>query len=51
MISTRGGFSYFVTFMDDHNRYDYVFLIRHNMSLFKFKESENVAEVPNRQKY
>ena len=44
MISTRGGFSYFVTFMDDHNRYDYVFLIRHKTCPWLFKESKNVAK-------
>ena len=43
-ISTRGGFRDFVTFMDDHNRYDYVFLIRHKTCPWLFKESKNVAK-------
>jgi hypothetical protein len=27
--SARGGYSYFIIFIDDLSRYDYVFLMRH----------------------
>jgi hypothetical protein len=27
MISVIGGYTYFITFIDDHSRYDYVYLI------------------------
>ncbi len=44
-VSARGGFSYFVTFTDDHSRYGYVFLIKHKSEVFeKFKEFKSVAE-------
>ncbi|KAL0283551.1 UNVERIFIED_CONTAM: Retrovirus-related Pol polyprotein from transposon TNT 1-94 [Sesamum radiatum] len=36
---TRGGFSYFITFTDDHTWYGYVYLIRYNSEIFgRFKE-------------
>ncbi|KAL0448749.1 UNVERIFIED_CONTAM: hypothetical protein Slati_1431300 [Sesamum latifolium] len=38
-IPTRGGFSYFITFTDDHSRYGYVYLIRY--SLRPLKGSKN----------
>ncbi|KAL0427793.1 UNVERIFIED_CONTAM: Retrovirus-related Pol polyprotein from transposon TNT 1-94 [Sesamum latifolium] len=35
----RGGFSYFITFTDDHSRYSYVYLMRYKSEAFeKFKE-------------
>ncbi|KAL0420487.1 UNVERIFIED_CONTAM: hypothetical protein Slati_3071600 [Sesamum latifolium] len=38
-IPTRGGFSYFITFTDDHSRYGYVYLKRHKSEGFgRFKE-------------
>ncbi|KAL0319569.1 UNVERIFIED_CONTAM: Retrovirus-related Pol polyprotein from transposon TNT 1-94 [Sesamum radiatum] len=38
-IPTRGGFSYFITFTDDHSRYGYVQLIRYKSEAFgRFKE-------------
>ena len=44
-VSARGGFSYFVTFTDDHSRYGYVFLIKNKSEVFeKFKEFKSVAE-------
>ncbi|KAL0287492.1 UNVERIFIED_CONTAM: Retrovirus-related Pol polyprotein from transposon TNT 1-94 [Sesamum calycinum] len=36
---TRGGFSYFITFTDDHSRYGYVYLKRYKSEAFvRFKE-------------
>ncbi|KAL0315351.1 UNVERIFIED_CONTAM: Transposon Ty2-B Gag-Pol polyprotein [Sesamum radiatum] len=36
---TRGGFSYFITFTDDHSRYGYVYLMRYKFEAFgRFKE-------------
>ncbi|KAL0430738.1 UNVERIFIED_CONTAM: Transposon Ty2-B Gag-Pol polyprotein [Sesamum radiatum] len=38
-IPARGEFSYFITFTDDHSRYDYVYLIRYKSEAFgRFKE-------------
>ncbi|KAL0395376.1 UNVERIFIED_CONTAM: hypothetical protein Slati_4503800 [Sesamum latifolium] len=38
-IPTRGGFSYFITFTDDHSRYGYVYLMRYKSEVFgRFKE-------------
>ncbi|KAL0378557.1 UNVERIFIED_CONTAM: Retrovirus-related Pol polyprotein from transposon TNT 1-94 [Sesamum radiatum] len=38
-IQSRGGFSYFITFTDDHSRYDYVHLMRYKSEAFgRFKE-------------
>ncbi|KAL0319890.1 UNVERIFIED_CONTAM: hypothetical protein Sradi_5250500 [Sesamum radiatum] len=38
-IPARGGFSYFITFTDDHSQYDYVYLIRYKSEAFeRFKE-------------
>ncbi|KAK4382470.1 Copia protein [Sesamum angolense] len=35
----RGGFSYLITFTDDHSRYDYVYLMRYKFEAFvRFKE-------------
>ncbi|KAL0394503.1 UNVERIFIED_CONTAM: hypothetical protein Slati_4416500 [Sesamum latifolium] len=38
-IPARGGFSYFITFTDDHSRYGYVYLMRYKFEAFRrFKE-------------
>ncbi|KAL0416705.1 UNVERIFIED_CONTAM: hypothetical protein Slati_3502400 [Sesamum latifolium] len=35
----RGGYSYFITFINDHSRYGYIFLIRYKSEAFgRFKE-------------
>ncbi|KAL0445340.1 UNVERIFIED_CONTAM: hypothetical protein Slati_2256700 [Sesamum latifolium] len=35
----RGGFSYFITFIDDHSRHGYVYLVRYKSEAFgRFKE-------------
>ncbi|XP_017970356.1 PREDICTED: uncharacterized protein LOC108660625 [Theobroma cacao] len=35
----RGGYSYFITFIDDHSRFGYVYLIKYKFETFeKFKE-------------
>ena len=34
-ISARGGYSYFITFIDDLSRYRYVYLMKHKSELFK----------------
>ena len=45
-ISTRGGYEYFITFIDDYSRYGYIYLMRHKSEAFeKFKEYK--AEVEN----
>ncbi|KAL0295362.1 UNVERIFIED_CONTAM: hypothetical protein Sradi_6839700 [Sesamum radiatum] len=38
-IPAGGGFSYFITFTDDHSRYGYVYLMRYKSEAFgRFKE-------------
>ncbi|KAL0413349.1 UNVERIFIED_CONTAM: hypothetical protein Sradi_1536600 [Sesamum radiatum] len=38
-IPARGGFSYFITFIDDHSRYGYVYLMRYKSEAYgRFKE-------------
>ncbi|KAL0463011.1 UNVERIFIED_CONTAM: hypothetical protein Slati_0188700 [Sesamum latifolium] len=38
-VSARGGFSYFITFTNDHSRYGYVYLMRYKSEAFgRFKE-------------
>lgn len=42
---TRGGKRYFITFIDDHSRYTYVYLIRTKDEAFnKFKEFKTIVE-------
>ena len=37
--SARGGYEYFITFIDDYSRYGYIYLMRHKSKTFeKFKE-------------
>ena len=41
----RGGFSYFITFIDDYSRYGYLYLMKHKFESFeKFKEFRNEVE-------
>ncbi|KAK4394179.1 hypothetical protein Sango_1888700 [Sesamum angolense] len=43
----RGGFSYFITFIDDHSRYDYVYLMRYKFEGYgRFKEYRLEVENP-----
>ena len=45
-ISARGGYEYFITFIDDYSRYGYIYLMHHKSEAFeKFKEYK--AEVEN----
>ncbi|KAL0463090.1 UNVERIFIED_CONTAM: hypothetical protein Slati_0196600 [Sesamum latifolium] len=38
-VPARGGFSYFINFIDDHSRYGYVYLMRYKSEAFgRFKE-------------
>ena len=38
-IQARGGFEYFITFIDDYSRYGYIYLMRRKSKAFeKFKE-------------
>ena len=44
-ISTRGGYSYFITFIDDLSRYGYVYLMKHKSESFEmFKRFCNEVE-------
>ena len=37
--SARGGYEYFITFIDDYSRYGYIYMMRHKSEAFdKFKE-------------
>lgn len=41
----RGGFQYFITFTDDHSRYEYMYLMKYKFESFeKFKEFKNEVE-------
>jgi hypothetical protein len=41
----RGGFQYFITFIDDFGRYGYIYLMRHKSESFeKFKEFQNEVQ-------
>ena len=45
-VRVRGGYEYFITFIDDYSRYGYVYLMHHKSDTFeKFKEYR--AEVEN----
>jgi hypothetical protein len=38
-VSARGGYHYFVTFIDGVSRYGYIYLMKHKSEIFeKFKE-------------
>ena len=44
-IQARGGYEYFVTFIDDYSRYGYIYLLRRKSKCFKkFKEYKASAE-------
>ncbi|KAL0378784.1 UNVERIFIED_CONTAM: hypothetical protein Sradi_3183900 [Sesamum radiatum] len=43
---TRGGYSYFITFTDDHSRYGYVYLMRYKSEVFG-RLKEYILEVEN----
>ena len=44
--NARGGYEYFIIFIDDYSRYGYIYLMRHKSEAFdKFKEFK--AEVEN----
>ena len=45
IISARGGYIYFITFIDDLMRYGYIFLMRHKYESFEmFKQYHNEVE-------
>ena len=38
-VQKRGGYKYFISFIDDYSRYDYIYLMRWKFEIFeKFKE-------------
>ncbi|KAM2112321.1 hypothetical protein ACFX1R_014852 [Malus domestica] len=44
-ITSRGGFSYYITFTDDHSRFGYVYLMKYKSESFEmFKEFKNEVE-------
>ena len=44
-VPTIGGFVYFITFINNHSRYGYLYLIRYKSKAFKrFKEFRNEVE-------
>src|SRR4051812_22856021 len=44
-VLARGGYHYFVTFMDDLSRYGYIYLMKHKSETFeKFKEFQSEVE-------
>ena len=44
-ITARGGYQYFITFIDDFSRYGYVYLMKHKSKSFeKFKEFKNEVQ-------
>ena len=43
--SARGGYEYFLTFIDDYSRYGYMYLMHHKSKAFeKFKEYKAEVE-------
>ena len=43
--SARGGYEYFITFIDDYSRYGYIYLMHHKSEAFdKFKEFKAKVE-------
>ena len=43
--SARGGYEYFITFINDYSRYGYIYLMRHKFEAFeKFKELKTEVE-------
>ena len=44
-VDARGGYRYFVTFIDDLSRYEYIYLMKHKSETFeKFKEFQSEVE-------
>ena len=44
-VHARGGFVYFITFIDDHSRYGYLYLMSYKFEAFeRFKEFRNEVE-------
>ena len=44
-VHARGGFVYFITFIDDYSRYGYLYLMRYKSEAFeRFKEFRNEVE-------
>ena len=44
-VSARGGYHYFLTFIDDLSRYGYIYLVKHKYETFeKFKEFQKEVE-------
>ena len=44
-VDARGGYRYFLTFIDDFSRYGYIYLIKHKFETFeKFKEFQSEVE-------
>ena len=45
IISARGGYEYFISFIDDYSRYKYIYLMHHKFEAFeKFKEYKAEVE-------
>ena len=45
VTQARGGYSYFITFMDDLSRIEYVYLMKYKYEVFdKFKEYQSMVE-------
>ncbi|KAM2020379.1 hypothetical protein ACFX1T_023068 [Malus domestica] len=43
--TSRGGFSYYITFTDDHSQFGYVYLMKYKSESFeRFKEFKNEVE-------
>ena len=44
-VKARGGYHYFLTFIDDLSRYGYIYLMKHKSEIFeKFKEFQSEVE-------
>ena len=44
-IDAHGGYRYFLTFIDDLRRYEYIYLMKHKSETFeKFKEFQSEVE-------
>ena len=44
-VDARGGYRYFLTFIDDLSRYEYIYLMKHKSETFeKFKEFQSEVE-------
>ena len=45
-VCVIGGYTYFITFIDDHSRYSYVYLMKYKSESFeRFKEFRNEVEI------